>query len=246
MTSILRIVPSEAERAAGLLSAQTIERASRSFRDDGALIIEDIIDATIVADARRKFSESYSRYLDSRNHDDALHDQRLMITVDLSPPFGDAQLFANQYLLPVLNSALGNDFVIGAFGVFCAWPSAGAQDRHCDGGILFPSSPLNWQLPATAVNVVIPLIEMNEIHGTTALWPGTHRDWARSFAVRNFAQKNDSPDGKIEPVVRAGVLYALGLSFGAWRNCQSRSHTAPNLVCELLPALVFGSGKLRK
>jgi len=47
-------------------------------------------------------------------------------------------------------------------------------------------------LPATAITVGIPLLEMNEVHGTTALWPGSHRDGGRL--------KEES----INPIVREG------------------------------------------
>ena len=42
--AISRIVPSEAERGLAHLGSETIERASRCFRADGALLIEDIVD----------------------------------------------------------------------------------------------------------------------------------------------------------------------------------------------------------
>jgi len=40
----------EAERAAGKLRRETLEQASRNFRIDGALIIENIADAEIISD----------------------------------------------------------------------------------------------------------------------------------------------------------------------------------------------------
>ena len=137
---ILRIVPSEAERAAGSLGSETIEQASRSFRIDGALIIEDIVDTAIIAEARRAFGERYSHYLDGSEHEDALTvgGRRLLITINLEPPFDDPRLFANPYLLPVLSAALDDGFVLGAFGIVCSLSSAPAQHRHNDGGMLFP------------------------------------------------------------------------------------------------------------
>jgi len=193
----------------GSLQGDTIERASRCFRVDGALIIEDIFDAAIVAEARRQFADSYSRYLDKKQHEDALEvgDRRLMITVDWIPPFDDPQLFANPYLLPVLSAALGDDLVIGAYGIICSLPSAPAQHRHCDGGILFPLSGIDRVLPAAAINVAIPLIEMNEIHGTTTLWPGTHRDGKKAgalFDANQAANSSDSEEGSIAPVISVG------------------------------------------
>src|SRR4051812_216881 len=98
---ISRITPSEAERSAGALNGETIEHASARFRVDGALILEDIVDAALIVRARRAFGERYARYLDGSRHDDALTvgDRRLMITVNLEPPFDEPQLFANPWLL---------------------------------------------------------------------------------------------------------------------------------------------------
>src|SRR6266568_2534741 len=100
--TISRIVPSETECTRSALGSETIERALRCFRADGVLIIEDIIDVAIIAEARRAFCETYSRYLDGSEHEDALKvgDRRLLITVNLEPPFGHPQLFANPHLLP--------------------------------------------------------------------------------------------------------------------------------------------------
>src|SRR4051794_39631564 len=105
---ISRIVPSDAEREAGVFDRQTIEQASRAFRTDGALIIENVVDIALVAETRRAFRERYSHYLEGGQHDDALKvgGRRLLITIKLEPPFDDVQLFANPYLLPILNAAL--------------------------------------------------------------------------------------------------------------------------------------------
>jgi ectoine hydroxylase-related dioxygenase (phytanoyl-CoA dioxygenase family) len=203
--TIAGIVPSQSEREAGTLALETVEYASQRFRIDGALIIEDIVDAALVAEARGAFAEAYSRYMDGCKHDDALPvgDRRLLITINLEPPFNDPQLFANPYLLPVLEAALDDGFVLGAFGIVCSLALAPAQHRHADGGFLFSRSGLDRLLPASAITVGIPLLEMNDVHGTTALWPGSHRDASRV------------PDEEgIKPIVREGscMLWDFRLS----------------------------------
>jgi Phytanoyl-CoA dioxygenase (PhyH) len=215
-----RIAPSQAERTAGALGSETLERASRGFRGDGALIIEDIIDPAIITEARRKFAESYSRYLDGFEYDDALKvgNRRLMITIDMEPPFDNPVLFANPYLLPVLRATFNDDFVIGAYGVVCSLPSAMAQPRHLDGGILFPLSGIDRILPPPAITVGIPLLEMNEVHGTTALWLGTHRDEERSRAIRDRSSEFD--EESIKPLVQEGscILWDFRLVHGGTPN----------------------------
>jgi ectoine hydroxylase-related dioxygenase (phytanoyl-CoA dioxygenase family) len=192
---IARIVPSKAERSTDKLDGETIDRAARSFRADGALMIEDIVHADLIAEARKAFHESYSGYLDGSKREDTLGvgGRRVLITVRLEPPFDKREFFANPFLLEILRAALDDGFVLGAFGVVCSLPGAPAQQTHDDGGILFPQSALSGLLPPVAVTVAIPLIEMNEAHGTTTLWLGSHRDAKRLHT-----------DQAVEPVVREG------------------------------------------
>jgi hypothetical protein len=152
------------------------------MRTDGALILEDIVDVGLIEEARRTLVQRYARYLDGAEHDDALQvgGRRLMITVDLEPPFDRPELFANSWLLPVLRAAFEGDFVLDAYGVVGSLPAAPRQKMHADGGDIFPQAALNRLLPIAAITVAIPLLEMNKIHGTTALWLGSHRDETRA------------------------------------------------------------------
>jgi ectoine hydroxylase-related dioxygenase (phytanoyl-CoA dioxygenase family) len=178
---ISRINPSEEDRKLGAFSGETIERASRQFRADGALIVEDIADTALIAEAKLAFAKTYARYLDGREHDDALTlgDRRLQVSVDLEPPFDDPRLFANAWLLPILSALLDEDLVLGACVVAYSLPAAAEQHHHLDGSILFPGTGIDRILPASAITIAFPLVEMNEVHGTTALWLGSHRDGDR-------------------------------------------------------------------
>jgi ectoine hydroxylase-related dioxygenase (phytanoyl-CoA dioxygenase family) len=115
-----------------------------------------------------------------------------MITVELAPPFDDPQLFANPWLVSILGAVLDPSFVIDSFGVVCSLPSAQGQPRHRDGEPLFPAG-LDALLPTTAVTLGIPLLEMNEQNGTTAILPGSHRP-----------PNPKKPEQEIEPIVREG------------------------------------------
>jgi len=175
---VVRIAPSEAEYAARAFTGETLERAAQCMRTDGALILEDIVDKALVKEARLTFAERYARYLDGRPHDDALQvgDKRLMLTIDFEPPFDSSEFFANSLLLPVLSAAMAEEFVLGAYGVVCSLPGSQMQHRHRDGGILFSLSGFDRLLPMTAATVAMPLLEMSQLHGTTALWLGSHRE----------------------------------------------------------------------
>ena len=196
---VVRVIPSEAERNARAFSSETIKETSGCVRADGALVLQDIIDPALIVDARQTFLQGYARYLNGQEHDDALTvgDRRLMITVRLEHPFDRPELFANPWLLQVLNAVFADDFVLGGYGVVCSLPGAQRQHCHRDGGILFPQSGLDHLLPAASVTVAIPLLDMNEIHGTTAIWLGSHRDCDLK-AMPTSAKKGE------EPVVQEG------------------------------------------
>jgi ectoine hydroxylase-related dioxygenase (phytanoyl-CoA dioxygenase family) len=178
MAVLMRITRSEAEWKAGAFSSETLEKASRCIRADGTLVLEDIVDPALIREAREAFLQRYDRYLGGQKHHDAVQvgKRRLQIIVDLEPPFERRELIANPLLLSFLKAAFEDDVVLGAYGVVCSLPAAPRQHIHRDGAVLFRQAALNRLLPMVAVTVAMPLLEMNEIHGTTALWPRSHRD----------------------------------------------------------------------
>ena len=212
---VMRIKPSDAEWNTRAFSSATLDKALLCMRTEGVLVLDDIVNRALILEAREIFMQRYDRYLDGQKHDDALQvgDRRLMITVDLEPPFDRRELLANSWLLSVLSAAFEGDFVLDAYGVVCSLPAAPRQHIHIDGGDLFPQAGLNRVLPMVAVTVAIPLLEMNEIHGTTALWPGSHRDATRASAA-------EKAEGGDEPLVREGscVLWDYRLLHGGTPN----------------------------
>ena len=167
----------------------------------------------------------------------------LTITIHLEPPFDNPQLFANPYLLPILSAVLDDDLVILAHGVVCSLPSAPAQHRHCDGGDLFPHSGIDRLLPAAAITVGIPLLEMNEVHGTTALWLGTHRDVVEATPYGMQARIPPLKMKAPSPSCTRARGYSLGLPLGARWHAEPRHRAASTFVFDVLSALVFRSQK---
>jgi ectoine hydroxylase-related dioxygenase (phytanoyl-CoA dioxygenase family) len=210
---ISRVILSQAERTAGTLESEQVEHALQRFRKDGALIVEDIVDTTVIVRARQAFAAEYAQFCSEREDVARVGGVRFMITVHFKPPFDDPRLFANPYLLPVLSAALDENFVVGAFGVVCALPSAPAQHVHNDGGYLFQRPDIDRLLPAVAITVAVPLLEMNSVNGTTALWPGSHHD-------KKFYNQSEPLGEGIEPVVREGscLLWDFRLKHGGTPN----------------------------
>jgi ectoine hydroxylase-related dioxygenase (phytanoyl-CoA dioxygenase family) len=70
--------------------------------------------------------------------------------------------------------ALSETAILETYGAVVSLPEADEQHIHRDGPPLFDSaiSPL---LPSHALTFALPLVEMNDEHGSTAFWPGSHR-----------------------------------------------------------------------
>ena len=87
---VLKIAPSDPERKACIFSQATLDKAALCMRTEGALLLEDIVDPKLIVEARENFLQKYERYIDGGISDAAaveVGDRRLMITVDLAPPF---------------------------------------------------------------------------------------------------------------------------------------------------------------
>ena len=212
---VIRVTPSERERSVGALSSETVESAGQCIRMDGVLIIEDIVDAALIEEAKRAFLQKYASCLDRPGSGQVVEvgERRLMITVEFDSVLGRRELFANSWLLPILASVFDDDFVLDAYGVVCSLPGASRQHIHQDGGDIFPQAGLNRLLPTVAVTVAIPLLEMNGVNGTTAVWPGSHRDEARG-PIDDVSVRGD------EPHVRLGscMLWDYRLRHGGTPN----------------------------
>jgi len=99
-------------------------------------------------------------------------------------PFLDRRFFANPKLLQILKALLGVGHCIGSLETVIAMPGSGEQHQHIDGPLRFDrwigkkKSMFNGDLsnlPAYAVTLCVPLCDVDEDNGPTALWPGSHR-----------------------------------------------------------------------
>ena len=115
-----------------------------------------------------------------------------MLALHLTKGFGDPLLFANPYVVALVREVLEPTAILEAYGAVVSLSGAPAQPNHFDAPHLY-GADISALLPAHALTFALPLIEMNETHGTTSLWPGSHR-W------RNKNEKSE----RIEPVIPIG------------------------------------------
>ena len=156
---------------------QAVDHAAEELWREGVCRLEDAVDPAVLADCLAHLQAGHPRLFKPEATAEKLFVStgRFYTAVEI-----DAALARREVLLPaaverVLTAALGPDFVFDSWGVINALPGAEEQHWHRDGGILFPGHPLETMLPATAVTLAIPLVEMNDETGTTGFARRTHR-----------------------------------------------------------------------
>ena len=94
-----------------------------------------------------------------------------------------------------MQDALGAECILGSFGAITALPGAEDQHVHRDHPFLFQDEAIDTAMPAYAINVIIPLVGMDAGHGTTRVWPGSHRVWSEDKAKQLPSEDPVAPVG---------------------------------------------------
>lgn len=142
----------------------------------GTVLIDDLLTPKFVTELRSAYDEVVENWriagLGTPNN---VGDKRFTVPIRIKPPFNNPALFANPVLMDLLIEAMGDKPVLSAFGAVATRKGARAQHIHREHPLLFSSDEVNVQLPCYAVNVLMPLIDLDEKAGGTQLWPDTHR-----------------------------------------------------------------------
>ena len=151
--------------------------------EHGCILVKRAFDQEYIAQLHRAYVETYYSYFEDREFSDALNvgDKRTQVTITIEGPFNSPQLYANDVILPVLKLVLGEELIMGSFGSVVSLAGASDQHTHRDHPNIYELSETDateaWVdilLPPYALNVIVPLVPLNAINGTTRLWPGSH------------------------------------------------------------------------
>jgi ectoine hydroxylase-related dioxygenase (phytanoyl-CoA dioxygenase family) len=195
MLPLIRL--SDHETASSTLDPVTRLLARQVFASKGVLVIEHAFAPQFVVSLKNAFLTDYGRHLVDRETDETLKlgDKRIMMPVKISGVFNTPQLYANPFVFPLVQDTLGANCIVGSFGAIAALPGAEEQHVHRDHPFLFQDEAIDTAIPAYAINVIVPLVDMDERHGTTRVWPGSHRVWPEDEARQLPSEDPVAPVG---------------------------------------------------
>ena len=167
----------DAEAAAAVVRPEKLALGSSLFNTYGTLQIDNAFPVETIAKLHDAFMQRYSPYFREDNHPDALRlgDKRYMLTVDMEAPFNDLAVIAAPMVLPIIRKILGDDCVLGAYTAVISLPGSRDQRLHKDHPALFPDTEWTYNVPCFAAQIIIPLVPLDEMTGTTRFYKGTHK-----------------------------------------------------------------------
>jgi len=178
------IIPvSERERADGALFPSTAEATRRALRTEGLALLRGTFPAAVIHGLHQEYLGQYgalsSRQMADRAKDPPpnpfleVGDARYEITPRMKGRFGNPEVFANPLLCRFLASLLGENMRLSGFTIVVSFPGSTVQHVHRDHLHLF--ADLGPVLPVYAINIAVPLVDVNLETGPTGVWPGSHR-----------------------------------------------------------------------
>lgn len=168
---------STAEADAGHAPPEKIALGAEMFVAHGVIQVDNAFPREMILHLQREFMKRYEPYFRDAEHPDALRlgDRRFMLTVDIDELFGAPTLIDSPMLMPILRRIVGDDCVLGAYTAVISLPGSRDQRLHKDHPALFPDSEWHFHSPCFGAQIIVPLVPLDEMSGTTRFYKGTHR-----------------------------------------------------------------------
>jgi len=171
------------------LNARTARKVQAAMARDGAVAFKNLLPLSVLKKIRREVLRRHdSGELRARG---LVRDigGRYAALLPFEGPFLMPRFYADAKLHGVMASLLGPGYCIGSLETVIALPGASRQHQHLDGPIRFdravggkkrPYKGDFSDLPPYAVTLCVPLCDIAEENGPTAIWPGSHRGALRA------------------------------------------------------------------
>jgi len=159
------------------LAACDTDSAAKALSSDGAVLMHQVWTSDIIDAARQIIAGRHPEFADKASLSDWFDngEGRFIAPIVIDMALVELGIFADNPVHDLLRQVLDNRYAIEAFGMMMATAGCPAQKMHRDGGTLFPEAGVDAILPATALTVAIPLVDVDETTAPTAIFCGTHR-----------------------------------------------------------------------
>ena len=220
------------------LSAKTLRKIQLGMKRDGAIAFGNLFPLPLLKKMRA---------LVTRRHDSGELREcglvrdiggRYAAVLPFEGPFLEPKFYANPILTEMLAALLGTDHCIGSLEAVISMPLSSRQHQHIDGPIRFDraigKTKRRFQgdlsdVPPYAVTLCVPLCDIDEENGPTAIWPGSHRTALRPRPPGAATIARGFPEEHMAGEFGSSFLFDFRVFHGGM----------PNLTREPRPILMF-------
>ncbi|HEY3280679.1 MAG TPA: phytanoyl-CoA dioxygenase family protein [Armatimonadota bacterium] len=205
----MHIAVTRPEVEEGRLTPPHLEAALQALREEGYVVLEDVIDLEHVATLRDRMLEDALSILSLPNRPFNWNPGNIQQEPPPFPPFLFRDVLLNPVVLQVTTALLGPGVKNTFYSGNTSLPGPHTQPVHADIGHLWPN--LKEAHPAYAVVVNVPVVDMSPHNGSTEIWPGTHLDPRVSVdsdikVQPEWCEARRAQVPPLQPSVRAGSV----------------------------------------
>ena len=176
------------ERKRKSFDAKNLKLALQALREDGFVILHDVIAAKHIESLRERMLSDVADILALDDVPLQFNDGHLQQDPPPFPPYLFRDVLVNDFVVQITRAALGEGVKNTMYSGNTCLPNETQQPLHVDHGQLWPG--LKTATPAFSIVTNVPVVDMTPENGSTEIWPGTHLDTTRS---------HDDKDIKIAP-----------------------------------------------
>ncbi len=211
MTTLIALDITPDEVRSGRISPEHLAAAATALREDGIVVLNDVIAPDHIAALRQKMLADLPAYL---ARTDAPFNFNTGNVQQEPPPFAPylyKDVLMNEIVIAVTSELLGDGLHNGFYSGNTAVSGSGQrQPVHADVGQLWPN--LAVAHPPFGLVVNVPVVDMSAENGSTEVWPGSHTDTTVCIQQGDIKLPPETVEARraisppLQPVVRAGSV----------------------------------------
>jgi len=175
----------EDERAAGALTPDNLRAANDALEYFGCIILRGVYTTATIDALHESFVADWGHLQVAHLEREAqktpprpvlkVGEGRYEVLVEIKGVLAAPGVLNNALLCRFLESRLDASMTISGVTAVVSYPGAKLQHVHSDHPMLFSDPKVSAALPNYAINVAVPLIDVNAQMGSTAIFLGSHR-----------------------------------------------------------------------
>ncbi|MDQ3230490.1 MAG: phytanoyl-CoA dioxygenase family protein [Pseudobdellovibrionaceae bacterium] len=153
-------------------SPQEITGFTQKVLQDGYCVLQNHFSPAVLEHWNGQFMPLLRSYIDAGGTTVGRGAARYYVTLPFTQPFADPMIFEDDDILSIVESLVGEDFVMCQLATDTPLLGSDFQDIHRDAPPLFPEAGI--ETPPFQLAINFPLVDVTPENGPLEIAPGTH------------------------------------------------------------------------